>query len=553
MATRIYQSLAAAALLCSVPYHVLAESSLLHNVKGYTVNQGKLVEFAALKFEEDRVSQVFLQAPKLSSDIADQIIDGKGKTLLPGLIDAHGHVLGYGQGLLRVDLRNSSSEADAVAMVTQFAKESGVEGWVLGRGWNQEVWSERAFPSAKALDAVFPDQAVYLTRVDGHAGWANSKAMELAGITANTQSPSGGEIIRDAEGNPTGVFVDNAMDLITHAIARPSVKEQQTLLLNALNELASMGLTSVHDAGVSLDTIQAYKNLDVAGLLPIRVNVMVDVLDPEWLSQLEQGVYHSPSNKLSINSVKISADGALGSRGAALIKAYSDRPGQFGLLLHEPKQLHQLIETSMKAGYQVNTHAIGDKANLLVLDDYIELIKKTGTVDLRHRVEHAQILQPQDLNRFAKNGIIASMQATHATSDKNMAEDRLGSERIKGAYAWKTLLSNGTIIANGSDFPVESPNPFYGLHAAITRQDHDNQPKGGWYANEAMDFTQALKSFTYDAAYAGHQEKLIGSLEAGKKADFILIDRDIKQVDPSQIWQTQVKQVWVDGKLIYTK
>lgn len=545
--------LAAIFFLCLFQVQSSAKSTLIHNIKGYSVNDGELINIAALKVKDDQIVAIYKQplTKKIRQDSSkgvDLVIDGKGQTVLPGLIDAHGHVLNYGLSLLRADLRDSASEKEGVSITKTFVDDNAIQNWVLGRGWNQERWKNNDFPTAKSLDAVFDKQPVYLTRVDGHAGWANSKAMALAGIDKDTKSPAGGEIIRDEQGNPTGVFIDNAMDLITHAIEKPSIQAQEKILLKALNHLAGLGLTSVHDAGVMLDTIKAYKNLDAKGKLPIRINVMVDVLDPNWQQVLKQGTYESKSQKLAINSVKISADGALGSRGAALIEAYSDKPNHFGLMLHDEKKLHQLIKTTMEAGFQANTHAIGDSANHIVLDDYIALIEETKSRKQRHRIEHAQVLTTDDLHKFSKYGIIASMQATHATSDKNMAETRLGSERIKGAYAWKTLLEKNTIIANGSDFPVESANPFFGLHAAITRQDHNNQPEGGWYANEAMTFTQALKSFTYDAAYAGHQEKLVGSLEVGKKADFIMIGYDIKNAPQENIWQTKVLQTWVDGK-----
>lgn len=540
--------LAVVLFLCSFQSQLWAQTTLIHNIQGLTIQDNKLVEFSAIRIENDKIAEVYQKPNTLKLSKADTVINGEGKTLLPGLIDAHGHVLNYGLSLMRADLRESTSEQNAVEMAKSFADENPNQQWILGRGWNQERWTNNHFPSAKTLDQLFGNQPVYLTRVDGHAGWANTAAMKLAGISKTSKSPAGGEIIKDAQGNPTGVFIDNAMDLIKHAIAQPSIKEQEAILLKAMENLAQLGLTSVHDAGVMLETIQAYKNIDARGKMPIRVNVMVDVLDPDWQSLLKQGTYQSASKRLTINSVKISADGALGSRGAALIESYSDKANHFGLMLHDEKKLHQLIKTTMELGFQVNTHAIGDKANHIVLDDYIELIKQTKSRHLRHRVEHAQVLTSDALDKFSENDIIASMQATHATSDKNMAENRLGSERIKGAYAWNTLLAKNTIIANGSDFPVESANPFFGLHAAITRQDHNNQPAGGWYANEAMTFTQALKSFTYDAAYAGHQETLIGSLEVGKKADFILIDQNIKTANPENIWRSKVLQTWVDGK-----
>jgi hypothetical protein len=297
----------------------------------------------------------------------------------------------------------------------------------------------------------------------------------------------------------------------------------------------------------------AFKALARENKMPIRINAMLYLPSPEWQTVLKTGSYSSKDDMFAFNSVKIQADGALGSRGAALINEYSDHPGHTGLLLHDEASLIHYINTAMKAGFQVNTHAIGDNANKQVLDIYEDQIEKTDSRHLRHRIEHAQVLRLIDIPRFAQNNIIASMQATHATSDKNMALTRLGPERINGAYAWRKLLNAGTIIAAGSDFPVESPNPFYGLHASVTRQDKTNQPQGGWYKSQKMTRVEALRTFTVDAAYAGHQEQIIGSLEPGKKADFILVADDYFTVKESQLWQNTVNQTWVNGKNVFSK
>ena len=351
--------------------------------------------------------------------------------------------------------------------------------------------------------------------------------MELAGINKNTSAPSGGEIIRDNKGQASGVFIDNAMTLIDSKIPPLTLAEQKSVLIKAMSALNKVGLTSVHDAGITASNLKAYQALHREQKMSLRVNAMIDVTDKHWIDLLQQGVVKTSDDILTANSVKIVADGALGSRGAALINEYSDHPGHKGLLLYPDKKLHAMMKTAMQAGFQVNTHAIGDDANKRVLNNYKQLLITPELRALRHRIEHAQVLQLSDIKRFKTLGIIASMQATHATSDKNMAQERLGEERILGAYAWHKLLENNVIIAAGSDFPIESPNPFYGLHASITRQDHQNQPQGGWFADEKMTRLQAFQSFSYDAAYAGHQEHILGSLESGKKADFVLIDSDI--------------------------
>jgi len=526
------------------------DTTLIANINGYSLDADReLIQFAAIQFSDDRVDRLFSAGDSLPENV-DIRIDGNGLTLIPGLIDAHGHVLNYGLSLLRVDLIGTSSEQAAVQRVVDFSAENTELDWIQGRGWNQVLWDSNRFPSAASLDAALSDRPVWLSRIDGHAGWANSVAIELAGVTERTEDPAGGQIIRDDDGKPTGVFVDNAMALIRSRIPPSSTAELRFALNTAMEKLASFGLTSVHDAGVGSRVVQAYKDLLEAGPLPIRVNVMLAATDPYYEQRLAEGHFRSDDDTLTISSVKIAADGALGSRGAALIEEYSDLPGATGLLLHNPERLEYFMRAAMNAGFQVNTHAIGDNANKIVLDNYQQLIAETGTRDLRHRIEHAQVLRHEDILRFAELGVIASIQATHATSDKNMAQDRLGEVRIQGAYAWRKLRDAGAVIANGSDFPVESPNPFYGLHASITRQDHSNEPTAGWFPEERMTIEEAFASFTIDAAYAGHQENLLGTLEPGKKADFILLDRDIFTSPVSEIWQTSVLQTWVDGNRI---
>lgn len=533
------------------PFLAFAKTTIIDNVQGYTLNNNELVTFSAIQFTDDKIDKLYVNDELKSFPENIERIDGKGKTLIPGLIDAHGHILSYGLSLLRADLVNSRSEHDAVQKTLNYAKANNDLTWIQGRGWNQTQWPSNIFPSAKSLDKVFPDQPVWLKRVDGHAGWANSKAMELAGITRKTVSPEGGEIIKDASGNPTGIFIDNAMDLIDDGIAELTTKEQKKVLVKAMNSLAAYGLTSVHDAGIDTTNLNAFKDLSKTGQMNIRINAMLYLPSQGWQETLNNGPYRSDDDMFTFNSVKIQADGALGSRGAALIEDYSDHPGHKGLLLNTPEEFEHLVNTSMKLGFQVNSHAIGDHANKLVLDTYEKLIAATQSSALRHRVEHAQVLRIKDIPRFAQLNVIPSMQATHATSDKNMAQDRLGSTRILGAYAWRKLLDARAIIAAGSDFPVEHPNPFYGLHASITRQDKQNMPQGGWYSEEKMTMLEAFKSFTLDAAYAGHQENLIGSLAKGKKADFVLLDQNLFDINPQDIWKVKVNKTWVNGKLVF--
>lgn len=537
-------------LLLVIHFAAVSQTTLLSNINGYTLNgSGQLTQFSAIQFTDDKIDKLFSVKDVLPTKNI-KVIDGNGKTLLPGLIDAHGHVLSYGLSLMQVDLNGVSSEQAAVQRAIDFQQNNTDSQWLLGRGWNQVLWKNKQYPRAVSLDEYFKNTPVWFNRIDGHAGWANTKAMQLAGIDHTSVSPDGGEIVKDAKGNPTGVFIDNAMNLITDIMPKTSKKEMQFALVKAMKALAKVGLTSVHDAGITMENINAYQSLSAENKMPIRVNGMIDINDKNLKALLEQGHFQSPDEKFIINSVKISADGALGSRGAALIEDYSDLPHHKGLLLYNQETLALLIKTAMDSGFQVNTHAIGDHANKIVLDLYEKFITTEKNKNMRHRIEHAQILRFQDIPRFAELGVIASMQATHATSDKNMAQDRLGEDRILGAYAWQRLTKANAIIAGGSDFPIESANPFYGLHASVTRQDHENLPKLGWFPQESLSIIEAFKTFTLNAAFSAHQEKSIGTLAVNKKADFILIDQDIFKINTKEIWKTKVLQTWVNGKKV---
>lgn len=525
-------------------------ATLVSNVKGYTLNdKGNLIQFSNLVMDEGKVVALDVQ-PK-NYDI-ESTIDGGGKVMLPGLIDAHGHLLGLGANLLEVNLRESTSAANAAKMVADYAFANTTQQWITGRGWNQELWSDRAFPTAKDLDSVVSDRPVVLTRVDGHAAWVNSKAMEIAGITKDTQSPVGGEIIKDAEGNPTGVFIDNASILIEKHLPSASNAVYQQQLDAASEHLLANGITSMHDAGISRDVYDFYLKESVESELAIRIYAMVSATDPELSTMLGNGTIRDKDDYLYIRSVKAYGDGALGSRGAALLAPYSDAPHQHGLLLTQPEDMTNLFTTVIGAGFQLNYHAIGDKANHVALNEFESTFKRIGGSELRNRIEHAQVIAPDDLARFSDLKVLPSMQPTHATSDKNMAEDRIGKDRMKGAYAWKTLLNSGIALPLGSDFPVELANPFYGLHAAVTRQDRDNQPVKGWYAHEALSIEQAFKGFTLDAAYAGHMEDTLGTLTEGKWADFILVDQDIFTIEPKHIWKTKVLSTYVAGEQVFS-
>lgn len=526
---------------------------VLHNIQGYGFDeQGQLSSFSHFVFDNE-TGKVLARGDKaaVAAYSKAEQIDGKGQTLLPGLIDGHGHVLGLGQNLNQVDLRTSSSEAQAVAQVAAFAKAHPQSQWILGRGWNQVLWPTQQFPGKTLLDESIKDKPVWLTRVDGHAGWANSKALQLAGISKDTLDPPGGEIIRDAEGNPTGVLIDNAMLLLEKQIPQQSEAERLAALDAAFEHLLALGITSTHDAGVDQANLQSYQQLRKDNKLPLRIYAMLSATDPKLADWLKAGPLLDKDDWLVARSVKIYGDGALGSRGAALIEPYSDQPKQKGLFVTQPDKLTAVMKLTLDAGFQTNVHAIGDLTNRLVLDRFEQLASKEQLKQGRHRVEHAQIVSPKDIPRFAQLHILPAMQPTHATSDKNMAADRLGIARLRGAYAWKSFVDQGSRIVAGSDYPVELANPFYGIHAAVTRQDQQNQPVGGWFPEQRLTLTQALKSFTADAAYGAFQDHSMGSLAPGMWADFILVDRDIFKVAPETLWQTQVQQTWVAGQQKY--
>ena len=527
-------------------------STLIYNVNGYTMDRGARMEFVALEYDQGRITRLYFELDDLSISSADERIDGDGATLLPGLIDAHGHVGNHGLLLRSVDLAGVLSEADAVVRVQKYLNTAVEQEWVQGRGWNQVLWDSNAFPLRQSLDALDTNKFIVLRRVDGHAMWVNSATLKRAGIDDKTPNPVGGQIVRDAQGVATGVLIDNAMAHVNKVMPAITDVQMAGLLKEAMIDLASYGLTSVHEAASPAQFVRAFQLLRDAGDMPIRIYSMLSVLDPRNDTYLEQGPIIDSQHMLDIRSVKISADGALGSRGAALFDDYSDAPGHTGLLLLTEKQLEHHIDRAMAAGYQVNTHAIGDLANDRVLDFYERLMKKHSSGSMRHRIEHAQILRPEDIDRLAAAEIIASIQPTHATSDMNMAGDRLGQKRVSsGAYAWKSLLDSGARLAGGSDFPVESPNPFFGLYSAVTRQSHQGQPEGGWLPSEKLSREDALSLFTEGAAFAAHQEHLVGKLLPGYYADFILVKDDYFTQPVASIWSNKVLSTYVAGQRVF--
>ena len=534
-----------AALAIVSPGHA---DQAIYNVRGYTPTGTGILEFSVLVFDDAGKIAATGDEALLDALPPDARVDGAGATLLPGLIDAHGHL--YSLGLLagNLDLTGVPSLGAAVRRIAEYARGSSA-GWILGRGWNQVLWPVREFPAAADIDAVVAARPVWLRRIDGHAGWANSRALELAGIGADTPDPVGGKIVRDSRGVATGILIDKAMNLVESRVPAPDRQALRKAYRLAIGAMLPLGITGVHDAGIDREQAEVFLSMADDAELGIRVYAMLSDAGAN-LDAFTKPLRGYGNDHLDIAAVKLYTDGALGSRGAALMQPYDDDAENRGLPFWTQQELDGFVQKANDKGFQVAIHAIGDLGNRMALDA-IDRAQGGEASPLRNRVEHAQVIAMEDIPRFASLGVIASMQPIHATSDMNMAEDRVGPERIRGAYAWRRLLESGAVIASGSDFPVESPNPFLGLYAAVTRQDRGGLPEAGWFADQAMSRAEALHSFTLAAAWAAHQEDRLGSLEPGKWADFILIDRDFFRIPAAEIDDIRVLQTWVGGKLVY--
>jgi len=528
-----------------------AADVLIDNVEGLTIGEdGKVKRFTALVIDDDgTIAQVLTAGDEAPQ--TDYREDGEGAVMIPGLIDAHAHVMGIGIGALTLDLSDTNSLEEALDKIRAFAAENEARPWILGRGWNQEKWGLGRFPTAAELDRAVADRPVYLQRVDGHAGWANTLAMEVAGIDARSKSPAGGRIERIASSQvPSGVFVDAAEELMTRAIPAPRPNERDLALAEAQKVLHRNGITAAADMGTTIEDWQAYRRAGDKGALTLRI--MAYAAGPDQM-ELIAGARPSPwlyDDKLRMNGIKIYLDGALGSRGAWLKQDYADDPGNTGLPLTGPAKLRNILVRAAQGNFQPAIHAIGTAANEDALNAVAE-IAESFPGDRRWRIEHAQIVDPVDLPKFAQNGVIASMQPVHQTSDRKMAEARLGPDRLDGAYAWNSILELGGRLAFGSDAPVESPDPFAGLAAAITRTDADGEPFGGWRPEERVNREQALAGFTSEAAFAGFAEGRFGRLLPGERADFVLIDRDPMLASPAELRETRVLETWVGGRKVY--
>ncbi|HKI06585.1 MAG TPA: amidohydrolase [Thermoanaerobaculia bacterium] len=481
-----------------------------------------------------------------------RVIDLAGRAVTPGLIDAHSHLAGLGEALQQVDLTGTASYEEVVGKVREAAGRLPAGTWVRGRGWDQNDWREKQFPTHEALSAAVPGHPVWLTRVDGHAALVNARAMEILGIDAATKDPSGGRFLRGAGGRPTGVLVDNAMGAVEGRMPDPSVEDRQRALRLAARHCVELGLTTVTDMGIGDADYRAYSALSKAGELPLRASLFLTDDDRLLAHWFQRGPEIDPQARLLVRGVKLYIDGALGSRGAALIEPYSDDAGNLGLLVSSGDHLEDVARRALASGFQVGIHAIGDRGGLVALDA-MERAFGGPRPDSRFRLEHSQVLRVEDIPRMARLGIIASMQPTHATSDMPWAGERVGEKRLAGAYAWRKVLDAGGRLALGSDFPVESADPRLGLYAAVTRQDLQGKPPGGWLPGERLTREEALRGFTLDAAWSLFLDKEVGSLETGKRADLVVFARDPMRVPEAEIPRAEIDFTVVEGQVVYER
>ena len=517
---------------------------IVHNAHIYTVDAGFSIA-QAFAVRDGRFVAVGSSSELMSKYEAPMIVDAEGKAIYPGFIDAHAHFYRYGLGLKVADLLGSESEEELVERVRLHHENNPDVAWILGRGWDQNLWESKEFPSREMLDSLFPDKPVLLTRIDGHAALANQKALDLGGITAKTEMIGGKVILRD--GMPTGVLIDNAIQMVSRRVPEPTDSESRAALDLAQANCFEVGLTTVADAGLDRSTIELIARMHREGSLHMRIYAMVNPTVENRKHYFEIGPFQD--DLLTVRSFKIYGDGALGSRGAALLKPYHDHPGNYGFLLQKPEEFDALAMEIHENGFQMNTHCIGDSANRTLLDIYAKYLK--GKNDLRWRIEHAQVVSVEDMSKFAAYSVIPSVQPTHATSDMYWAGNRLGPMRVKTAYAYKDLLDQNSMLALGSDFPVEHINPLYGFFAAVVRKDAQNWPEEGYQIENRITREAALKGMTIWAAFANFEEHLKGSIEVGKLADFVLLEKDIMLAPESELRETKVHATYIGGRKVF--
>lgn len=542
---------------------------VIHGGKIYTVNSNNDI-VDAVAVTGDRITFVG-SATQVKKYIGKQTktIDLQGRILTPGFIEGHGHIMGVGYNELELDLAQIKSFDELIQRVKEAVSKSSPGEWIVGRGWHQDKWDVKpdvmmkGFPVHQKLSEVSPDNPVFLRHASGHAGFANARAMEIAGVNQlsiekyPSEGGEGGEIVRDRLGNPTGLFNERAMDLIDEYIPANTTESDVNALELAIKSCWKNGITSFHDAGATRERIDLFKRFKNEGRLGIRLYVMLTGMDRNLVNEwLEKGPEIDSAGWLTIRSIKLNCDGALGSRGAWLLAPYTDRPDFSGMATLSMDTVMKTCREALKHGFQVCSHAIGDRANREILDRYETALKEhePNTIDHRFRIEHAQHLHPDDIPRFKKLDVLAAMQAIHMSSDRPWAIDRLGEKRIKeGAYVWQALLASGAKIINGTDAPVEPLNPIPSFYASVTRKTLQGEPENGFEPDQKMTRAQALESYTIDAAYGAFEENLKGSIEAGKLADFTLFSQDLMRIPEEQVLQTEVLMTIIGGKIVYQK
>jgi predicted amidohydrolase YtcJ len=522
---------------------------LLTNGRIYTLDpRGSVVD--TLVVREGRVAFAGRRAD-VSAAPGEETIDLAGRAVLPGLVDAHGHLMHLARARLSLDVRGLASEEDVARRVGERAATRPRGEWITGRNWDQNLWPGRRFPGKATLDRAAPGHPVALVRIDGHATWASSAALAAGGIDRTTPDPPGGIVARDAHGEPTGLLIDTAQRLLQAVEPRPSEAQFDRAVRECIGDCLAVGLTGIHEMGAELYALASYRRLVERGDFPFRNYVAVAGRSTStWDHYRQRGPETLGDGRVVIGALKLLADGALGSRGAALHDAYCDDPGNTGLVLVPGEEVERLTLEAGARGFQVCVHAIGDRANTLVLDAFERALARAPRRDHRLRVEHAQILTERDIPRFQRLGVLPSMQATHCTSDMAWAGERLGPERLRGAYAWRSLLATGVTIAGGSDFPVESPNPFHGLHAAVTRRPRAGA-EPGWQPEQRMTRSEAVRSFTIWNAYAARQEATLGSLEVGKHADLVVLSDDVFSCPEDDIADIRPMLTLIGGEIVF--
>jgi len=523
---------------------------LLTNARIYTMDEAGSVA-DSLVVRDGRIAFCGRRAD-INPSAGEAVVDLDGRAVLPGLVDAHGHLMHLARARFTLDTGGVTTEDAIARRVGETADRLPRGAWIVGRGWDQNLWPGMAFPSRASLDRAAPDHPAALVRVDGHATWANSAALRAAEITRHTPDPAGGVIVRDARGEPTGLLVDTAQRLVAQVQPPPDEARFDAAVREAIAQCLAAGLTGLHEMGADLRALASYRRLVARGHFPLRNYVAVAARDEAaWERYREIGPEAMGDGRVEVRALKLMADGALGSRGAALHHPYCDDPENAGLVLLPPDELYRLTADAAARGFQVCVHAIGDRANTLVLDAFERVLaERPATRTLRHRVEHAQILAEGDIGRFARLGVLPSMQATHCTSDMPWAEARLGPERLRGAYAWRSLLDTGVRIAGGSDFPVEDPNPFHGIYAAVARRPRTGEDRG-WQPEQRMTRDEAVRSFTAWNAEASGQEAVTGTLEAGKRADLVALSDDVFTCPEAAIKDITPRLTMVAGEIVY--